>query len=156
MQIEPAASVEDFVTVRGLMREYQAQVGTNLCFQDFEAELATLPGAYGPPHGRLLLATHEGAAVGCVALRSFGAGRAEMKRLFVRSPARGLGVGKALLARVVVEARASGYTELVLDTLPSMAAAQGMYEKAGFRDIAPYTANPVAGARYLGLSLVHA
>ena len=151
--IRSAFSTEDFAIVRQLFREYQAELGIDLCFQGFAAEVEGLPGDYAPPSGRLLLALRDDVAVGCVALRAVDGTRCEMKRLYLRPGARGSGVGRALVERLLSEARAEGYGEVVLDTLPSMAEAQRMYERFGFRDIPPYRANPVAGARYLGLRL---
>jgi putative acetyltransferase len=156
LYIADATSPEDLATVRVLLREYQARLGVDLCFQDFESEVRDLPGEYAVPSGRLLLAIHEQAYVGCVALRAAGGLRAEMKRLFVRPGTRGLGVGRALVARVLSEARAIGYTEVVLDTLPSMIEAQRLYEQFGFSDIAAYRPNPVVGARYLSKRLTDA
>jgi GNAT superfamily N-acetyltransferase len=152
--IHQIASAHDVTTARGLLREYQALLGVDLSFQGFEDEVNGLPGDYAAPGGRLLLATHDGAAVGCVAVRAFHGSRCEMKRLFVRSSARGLGVGGALVSRVLDEARAIGYLEIVLDTLPMMADAQRLYEQFGFREISAYRPNPIAGTRYLGKSLV--
>lgn len=151
--IRSAFSTEDFAIVRQLFREYQAELGIDLCFQGFAAEVEGLPGDYAPPSGRLLLALRDDVAVGCVALRAVDGTRCEMKRLYLRPGARGSGLGRALVERLLSEARAEGYGEVVLDTLPSMAEAQRMYERFGFRDIPPYRANPVAGARYLGLRL---
>lgn len=151
--IRSAFSTEDFAIVRQLFREYQAELGIDLCFQGFAAEVEGLPGDYAPPSGRLLLALRDDVAVGCVALRAADGARCEMKRLYLRPGARGSGLGRALVERLLSEARAEGYGEVVLDTLPSMAEAQRMYERFGFRDIPPYRANPVAGARYLGLRL---
>lgn len=151
--IRSAFSTEDFAIVRQLFREYQAELGIDLCFQGFAAEVEGLPGDYAPPSGRLLLAFRDDVAVGCVALRAVDGARCEMKRLYLRPGARGSGLGRALVERLLSEARAEGYGEVVLDTLPSMAEAQRMYERFGFRDIPPYRANPVAGARYLGLRL---
>ena len=151
--IRSAFSTEDFAIARQLFREYQAELGIDLCFQGFAAEVEGLPGDYAPPSGRLLLALRDDVAVGCVALRAVDGARCEMKRLYLRPGARGSGVGRALVERLLSEARAEGYGEVVLDTLPSMAEAQRMYERFGFRDIPPYRANPVAGARYLGLRL---
>jgi len=153
LNIADATTPEDIATVRALIREYQSLLGVDLCFQGFDAEMRNLPGDYAPPRGRLLLATHDGKPVGCVALRDAGASRSEMKRLFVRPGTRGLGVGNALVSRVVDDARTIGYAEIVLDTLPSMADAQRMYERFGFRDIAPYRENPIQGTRYLAKSL---
>lgn len=153
IRIAPAATAAELDTMRALMREYQKQLGVDLGYQGFESELAALPGVYSPPPGRLLLATTDDDPVGCVAFRSAGEGRAEMKRLYVRSAARGLGVGRALVERVVAEARAAGYDELVLDTLPSMGAAHRLYRQLGFREIPPYAVRAVEGTRYLGFRL---
>lgn len=153
MTVRPATVPDELDLVRTLFREYASGVELDLCFQGFEAELAELPGKYAPPSGRLLLATDGGAMLGCVALRRFSAADGEMKRLYVRPAARGLGAGRALVERVIAEARAVGYRRLLLDTLPSMAAAIALYESLGFRDIEPYCTHPVAEARYLGLEL---
>jgi ribosomal protein S18 acetylase RimI-like enzyme len=153
LKIAQIASSDDIATVQALFREYHALVGGDLCFQGFEDEVLHLPGAYAPPSGRLLLATYESAPVGCAALRDDRASRCEMKRLFVRPAARGLGVGRALVSRILDEARAIGYSEVVLDTLPTMVEAQRLYRLFGFRDIPPYRSNPVEGTRYLAKSL---
>jgi ribosomal protein S18 acetylase RimI-like enzyme len=153
LRIAEAATPADLDTVRALLREYHALLGVDLCFQGFEAELRELPGAYAPPGGRLLIAVQDGMPAGCVALRPQGDARCELKRLFVRPGNRGLGIGWALTARIVAEARAIGYEQIVLDTLPSMAAAQQLYEELGFKEIAPYCVNPIAGTRYLGKDL---
>ncbi len=152
-KIDLAQTLEEIAIVRELFREYQAQVGIDLCFQGFAAEVVGLPGDYAPPTGRLFLATQDGKPLGCVALRKLDAIRCEMKRLFVRPEARGLRLGRALVDRVIAEAHAIGYEEIVLDTLPSMVEAQRMYERLGFRDIPPYRENPVPGARYLAKRL---
>ncbi|MFA5913636.1 MAG: GNAT family N-acetyltransferase [Burkholderiales bacterium] len=153
LTIHQAQSSGDIDTARELFREYQALLGVDLCFQGFAAELEGLPGDYAPPRGRLLLAADDGVPVGCVALRPLSGARCEMKRLFVRPAARGLGAGRALVTRITDEARALGYGEMVLDTLPAMAAAQHLYQAFGFRDIPQYCENPIPGARYLGRSL---
>ena len=152
-KIDLAQTLEEIAIVRELFREYQTQVGIDLCFQGFAAEVVGLPGDYAPPTGRLFLATQDGKPLGCVALRKLDAIRCEMKRLFVRPEARGLRLGRALVDRVIAEAHAIGYEEIVLDTLPSMVEAQRMYERLGFRDIPPYRENPVPGARYLAKRL---
>ncbi len=149
-----AATTADFDDVRTLFREYQRWLGRDLCFQGFEAELAALPGRYAPPSGRLYLAEVDGALAGCIALREFAPGVSEMKRLFVRDSARGLGVGRLLAERVIADARALGYTCMRLDTLAdSMVAANRLYEALGFRDIAAYYANPMPDVRYMELAL---
>jgi putative acetyltransferase len=153
LSIEQAISADDLDTVRQLFLEYQALLSVDLCFQGFATEVANLPGAYTPPDGRLLLAKNDGVAVGCIALRKIDASRSEMKRLFVRPTARGLGVGRALITKIIDDARTIGYAEIVLDTLPTMTEAQNLYSAFGFQDIPPYRDNPIIGTRYLGLRL---
>jgi putative acetyltransferase len=140
-------------TARELFKEYQNDLGIDLCFQDFSKELATLPGAYAPPRGRLLLADVDGVVAGCVALRPVNDQAGEMKRLYVRPAFRGSGTGRALVESVITEARAIGYHHICLDTLPVMARAQELYERLGFKDIPSYRTNPVQGARFLALDL---
>ena len=152
IEIAPATPTE-LPEVRTLLREYHAWTGVDLCFQGFERELAELPGDYVAPDGLLLVARLDGAIVGCVAAHRWDGDACEMKRLFVRDAARGTGCGRELLDRVVGWARAAGYRKIVLDTLPVMDRAQRMYERLGFRDVAPYRSNPVEGARYLELTL---
>ena len=151
--IEHAADPEDVEAVRGLFLEYQESLGVDLCFQGFDRELAELPGDYTPPGGRLIVARDEGTAVACVALRRLDAKTCEMKRLYVQPSHRGLGLGRALAQAVISEARLAGYGRMRLDTLPSMTEAAVLYERLGFRDIEPYTENPVRGARFLQLEL---
>ena len=153
LTIHPAHTPRDIDTARRLFSAYQAQLGIDLCFQGFAAELAQLPGAYAPPRGCLLLAWNAQQAVGCVALRPLDARRCEMKRLFVQPSARGLGAGRALVQHIVRQAQALGYAELLLDTLPGMAAAQALYREFGFRDVVPYGHNPLPGVRFLALAL---
>jgi ribosomal protein S18 acetylase RimI-like enzyme len=155
IRIRPAVTPAELEDVRALFREYERWLEYNLCFQGFEAELAALPGRYTPPGGRLYLADARGELAGCIALRAFAPDIAEMKRLFVREAARGAGAGRALAELVIADARAIGYRALWLDTLrtPKMAAANGLYEALGFRDIAPYYPNPLPEARYMGLDL---
>jgi putative acetyltransferase len=143
----------DVADVGALMLEYAASLGFDLCFQGFERELAELPGAYAPPRGALLIARAAGEAVGCVGLRSLGGSVCEMKRLYVRPGHRGSGTGRRLVHRLLEEARRMGYTTMRLDTLPGMESAQALYVGLGFREIPPYTANPVPGARFLELDL---
>ncbi len=153
MKIILAESTAEVDHARYLFREYEASLGISLCFQNFEQELAELPGAYAPPEGRLLLAYAEGEPVGCVALRKFGAGVAEMKRLYLRPSGRGQKLGRRLALAVIEEARRIGYTRIRLDTLPAMKEAIGLYRSLGFAEIAPYTYNPVPGALFLELQL---
>lgn len=153
-RIAPASGPADIAAARELFREYADRLGVDLCFQGFESELATLPGRYAPPSGRLLLAWHEDVPAGCVALRELEPGICEMKRLYVCPAARGHGLGRALAERAIAEGRAAGYLAMRLDTLPAMREAQGLYAALGFREIEPYTRNPVADVRFLELRLV--
>ena len=138
---------------RELFLEYQRSLGVSLCFQGFDAEVASLPGDYAPPSGRLYLALSAGRPAGCVALRPLFQRDAEMKRLYVRPAHRGSGLGRLLATRIIEEARVLGYDHVKLDTLPQMRAAQGLYGDLGFRDTAAYNDNPVSGVRFLALSL---
>lgn len=152
-QLATPESADEIETVRRLFREYQQSIGTDLCFQGFESELATLPGTYAPPRGRLYLGLASGEGACCAGLRPCDDVVAEMKRLYVRPAYRGQGYGLLLAKAVIGDAKSLGYARLVLDTLPAMKAAQAMYETLGFRDIAPYTFNPVQGTRFMGLDL---
>ena len=152
IDIVPATSEDHIATARRLFREYEASLGIELTFQGFAQEVAGLPGAYAPPAGRLLLATGAEPA-GCVALRPLGGGICEMKRLYVRPTARGARLGRRLAETVIREARAIGYARMRLDTLPSMKEAFALYQTLGFREIAPYYATPIAGTRFMELSL---
>lgn len=140
-------------TVRQLMREYQAWLGVDLCFQGFERELAGLPGEYAPPAGRLFLALGGDRPAGCAALRRQDTDSGEMKRLFVRAEFRGFGLGQTLARTVIDAARAAGYSRLLLDTLPKMDAALALYRSLGFRPAARYYNNPLPEAIYLSLNL---
>jgi putative acetyltransferase len=151
--LSEAADEDSIAAVRTLFREYAAGLGVDLCFQNFEAELAGLPGDYAPPGGLLTLARVDGALAGCVAAHRWDADACEMKRLYVRDAFRGSGCGVALVRHVIDWTRAAGFRRVLLDTLPSMADAQRMYERFGFREVAPYRPNPVPGARYLALDL---
>ncbi len=153
--LRPVRSAADLGLAGALLREYAESLGIDLGFQDFAAELATLPGKYAPPAGEMLLAcAADGAALGCVALRPFeGAEICEMKRLYVRPEGRRLGLGHALVSAVIAAAEARGYREMRLDTLPSMSAARDLYRRFGFREIPAYYHNPVPGTAYLSLPL---
>jgi putative acetyltransferase len=152
-EIVSAAAGEELEAVRALFQEYWDSFGFTPCFQGFGAELAGLPGKYAPPRGRLALARARGEAVGCVALRPVDASRCEMKRLYVRPPVRGSGLGKVLVDWLIAEARSAGYAEMVCDTMPVMAQALAMYERMGFERAEPYADEPTAGAIYLRLKL---
>ncbi len=151
--ITPAAA-DQLPLVRELFLEYARSLDFDLCFQSFDEELAGLPGDYAPPRGALLLALHDGLAVGCVALRPLEADICEMKRLYVRPTARGLKLGYALTTAIIEAGRAAGYRKMRLDTIgSSMQTAVEIYRRFGFVEIPPYRANPVPGALYMELTL---
>ncbi|MDQ5896708.1 MAG: hypothetical protein QG612_794 [Pseudomonadota bacterium] len=144
-------------STREIFRDYAASLAIDLGFQDFDAELATLPGVYAPPHGTLLLALVDGEVAGCGALlplpEADDPNACEMKRLFVRRPFRRFGLGR-LLAEALIEAgRQSGYSSMLLDTLDDMEAARELYASLGFVEVPPYYFNPVPGAHYLRVDL---
>jgi putative acetyltransferase len=154
VRIIPVVSDVEIDAVRELFREYAAWLDLDLGFQGFEAELAGLPGAYVPPAGGLFLALGADGPLGCVAVRPFEPPAvAELKRLYVRPQARGLGLGSALAAVAIEAARAGGYDLIRLDTLPAMGSARRLYESLGFYEIEPYRFNPVQDAKYLELDL---
>jgi putative acetyltransferase len=150
--IKQAESPEQIAHARELFLEYAQSLGFSLCFQSFDKELAELPGDYAPPAGRLLLAEHEGQLAGCVALHKLDPGICEMKRLYLRPQFRGKGLGRALADSIIAEARSIGYQRMRLDTIePIMKDAVAMYRQFGFKEIAPYRPNPIAGAMYMEL-----
>jgi len=150
----PAETPVQIAQTRELFLEYAQSLGFSLCFQNFDKELAGLPGDYAPPEGRLLLAQCEGQLAGCVALHKLDDGICEMKRLYLRPQFRGKGRGRALADRIIAEARQIGYRRMRLDTVePVMKDAVAMYRKVGFKEIAPYRSNPIAGALYMELEL---
>ena len=147
-------SEDQINTARQLFEEYSAGIGISLCFQNFDQELANLPGKYAPPSGRLWLAYVDEELAGCIALRAIDDIRCEMKRLFVRPAFRGTGLGRVLVEAIIKEARGIGYKSLVLDTLPGrMDSAIALYRKMGFEEIEPYYENPVADAKFMELRL---
>jgi ribosomal protein S18 acetylase RimI-like enzyme len=142
---------------REILREYAAGLAVDLGFQDFEAELAALPGDYAAPAGQLLLACVDGALAGCGALRPLTdvdhANACEMKRLYVRPAFRRFGLGRVLADALMAEARRAGYSVMLLDTLDEMESARGLYATLGFAEVAPYYFNPIPGAHYLKATL---
>jgi GNAT superfamily N-acetyltransferase len=162
MKIRPA-KLSDIPEVRAMLAEYVAWIGLDLAFQEIDAELAGLPGEYVPPQGALLVAEDEGRLIGMIGLRPLApsacraeaqsAKAGEMKRLFVRPEARGRGLAKQLIAQLLEEARAIGYEEIRLDTLPMMGDAQSLYVSLGFRDIPAYYDTPIAGTRFMAKRL---
>jgi len=149
-----AESPAQIAQARELFLEYAQSLGFSLCFQNFDQELAGLPGDYAPPEGRLLLAEYGGQLAACVALHKLDPGICEMKRLYLRPQFRGKGLGRTVAERIIAEARQIGYQRMRLDTVePVMKDAVAMYRKLGFKEIAPYRPNPVAGAMYMELEL---
>lgn len=154
LHLEQATTPQQIELARTLFEEYAASLGFSLCFQNFDRELAGLPGDYAPPHGRLLIAYLDSEPAGCVALHEFEPGISEMKRLYVRPAFRGKRVGLALANAVIAAAREIGYERMRLDTVPSeMADAVKIYSRLGFKEIAPYRTNPQAGTLYMELDL---
>ncbi|MEY4344254.1 MAG: hypothetical protein RL032_86 [Pseudomonadota bacterium] len=143
--------------VRFLFKEYAGSIGIDLCFQNFENELKSLPGDYAVPRGVLLIALSDGHWAGCCALRPLDnvdyANACEMKRLYVRPAFRGLGLGRLLAEAVLEHARLADYASILLDTLDDMESARALYEELGFEEIPPYYFNPIAGSHYLRASL---
>ncbi|HVE08509.1 MAG TPA: GNAT family N-acetyltransferase [Paraburkholderia sp.] len=169
IDLHEAAFPDDADAVRAIFREYAASLGVDLGFQNFEEELAGLPGKYAAPAGCVLLAydgsrqtgdkaddkadDKAGLELGCVAMRALDANTCEMKRLYVRPSARGRGLGRQLAEAICTAAAQAGYHFIRLDTLPTMNDAQGLYDAMGFRQIAAYVFNPVAGTKYMELDL---
>jgi len=153
MQLIEPTTAGEWQQVRELFGEYWRSFGFSPCFQGFAAEVAGLPGAYGPPSGTLVMALVDGKPTGCAAIRRFDGQRAEAKRLFVKPEFRGAGVGRALLKWVIAATRQMGYQEIVGDTIPEMAVALAMYDRSGFERTTPHTANPAPGLIFLSLKL---
>lgn len=151
--IREAQFPQHLEAARAIFREYAASLGIDLSFQDFETELADLPGKYAPPQGRVLLAWRDSAVIGSVAMRPLDETICEMKRLYVRPAGRGEQLGKRLAEHVLRVAKETGYTKIRLDTLPTMQPAQHLYASLGFVDIPAYVFNPVEGTRFLELDL---
>src|SRR5580692_6557933 len=149
-----AESSVQIAQARELFLEYAQSLGFSLCFQNFDKELAGLPGDFAPPEGRLLLAELESQLAACVALHKLEDRICEMKRLYLRPQFRGKGLGRALAERIIAEARQIGYQRMRLDTVePVMKDAVVLYRRLGFTEIAPYCPNPIAGALYMELKL---
>jgi putative acetyltransferase len=152
--LSQAESPAQIAQARELFLEYAQSLGFSLCFQNFDKELAELPGDYAPPEGRLFLAEYEGQLAGCVALHKLEPQICEMKRLYLRSQFRGKGLGRLLADCIIAEAHQIGYQRMRLDTVePVMTDAVAMYRRIGFQEITPYRANPIAGAMYMELQL---
>ncbi len=157
VRLQAPDSPERLGEARQLFREYAEQLGIDLCFQGFEAELAALPGDYAPPNGLLLLAYVDGDLAGCGAFRPLPdadyANACEMKRLYVRRAFRRFGLGRLLAQALIDRATEAGYSAMLLDTLDDMEAARGLYASLGFEEVPPYYYNPIPGAHYLKVDL---
>ena len=157
IQLFEPATPGDWDDVRAIFREYAQGLGIDLCFQNFEQELAGLPGDYAAPAGVVLLASVDGEIAGCGALRPLAdvdyANACEMKRLYVRRAFRRFGLGRLLAQALIDNATSGGYSTMLLDTLDEMGAARGLYAALGFEEVAPYYYNPIPGAHYLKVAL---
>ncbi len=154
MKLIQAKSEDDIRLARGLFEEYAAGLGISLCFQNFDTELANLPGEYAPPDGRLLLAFDFDELAGCIALRKVAPTTCEMKRLFLRTEFRGKGFGRKLVQSIIDEARRIGYQQMRLDTLPGrMDDAISLYRSFGFEEIEPYYETPFNDTLFMELKL---
>ena len=157
IELRRAESAAELALAATIFREYAASLDVDLCFQNFEAEVASLPGEYAAPAGQLLLAYVDGELAGCAALRALSdadyANACEMKRLYVRPAFRRFGLGRALAQALLDEARGVGYSAMLLDTLDEMESARELYASLGFEEIPPYYFNPIAGAHYLKADL---
>ena len=157
IELRRPTTAADLVGTVAIFREYAASLDVDLCFQNFEAELTSLPGEYVAPTGLLLLAYVDGELAGCGALRRFADGdeanACEMKRLYVRPAYRRFGLGRMLAQALLDEGRRAGYSAMLLDTLDDMKAARELYASLGFVEVAPYYFNPIAGAHYLKAEL---
>lgn len=152
-EIREALCAADYAAGKAMIEEYRAILGIDLCFQNFSEEIANLTYIYGPPTGCLLLARTDRELVGCVAIRKQDTVICEMKRLYIKPPYRGLGLGRRLVKSAIRSAQKLGYSRMVLDTLPGMTEAQSLYESLGFREVKGYYANPLKGVRYLAREL---
>lgn len=154
IEIAQAKTPEQIEQTRVIFREYEAWLGLSLCFQGFEEELASLPGKYVPPEGRLYLAFSDDELAGCIAMRKLEDGICEMKRLFVKEQFRGQHIGQTLIEKLITESKNSGYSKMRLDTYPpKMGKAVRLYESYGFREIAPYYENPHKETLFMELTL---
>mgnify|MGYP003601490404 FL=1 len=157
ISLRTPSSPPEWDAVRDIFREYASTLGVDLCFQDFESELAQLPGDYAEPRGALLIAEVEGALAGCCALRPLDnadyPSASEMKRLYVRQAFRSQGLGRQLAEAILDATRLAGYGCVLLDTLNDMEAARALYEDLGFEEIPPYYHSPIVGAHYLKVDI---
>jgi GNAT superfamily N-acetyltransferase len=153
MRLLQATTPREWEGAQRLVREYAASLNVDLSFQNFDHELQHFTTEYAPPTGAFILAEDAGQYAACIGLRQFAEGSGEIKRLYVVPAARGRGLGRLLVERIIVVARETGYSSLLLDTLPFMKEAQSLYVALGFKPTAPYRYNPVAGSAFLRLDL---
>jgi ribosomal protein S18 acetylase RimI-like enzyme len=149
--LKQPVSQNEISTARALFIEYQQYIGIDLCFQNFNEELANLPGDYAPPSGRLYIAYDDDVPLGCVGLRKLDDTTCEMKRLYVKPSHRGKKLGKLLVETIIVDAKEIGYKRMVLDTLSRMKEAVAMYRKFGFKEIPQYCNDPLEDAIFMEL-----
>lgn len=147
-EVRQAESAADIAVAADLFREYQAWLDVDLCFQDFESELSNVAEMYAQPRGVIYIATVDGEDVGVGALRPVSDTQCEMKRVYVRESVRGLGLGKRIIDLLIAHGVETGYTSMVLDTLPKLETAQAIYRALGFREISAYYNNPLPGVVY--------
>jgi putative acetyltransferase len=154
MQLEYVKyTIDELEEVRKIFIEYSEFLQVDLCFQNFEKELQTLHQVYSPPQGCIILAKQNDATVGCIALKPIGEGVCEMKRLFVRPEARGVGLGRKLVGELISFARKSSYTTMKLDTVSKLKEAISLYRSFGFVETSPYVYNPLSDVLYFELPL---
>ena len=153
LRIFPVETDEDIEAVKQLFVEYADSLGFNLGFQNFQEELANLPGDYTKPTGCLLVAKYKNQTVGCIGLRKLSDEICEMKRLYVRPEFRGFKIGRKLVEAIITEAKRIGYTCMRGDTVPSMTVARVLYASFGFKEISPYRYNPIESAIFIELKL---
>jgi len=153
MNIEIRSAYQDLDNIRALFTEYAQSLEVDLCFQDFNQELDSLPGKYAYPNGRLYIAYLDDKVAGCIALRRYDERRSELKRLYIRDGYRGLGISKLLVQKIIEDAIELEYESILLDTLNTMKPAINLYKSFGFEEIEPYYDNPLDGATYFSLNL---
>jgi GNAT superfamily N-acetyltransferase len=151
LRLLQATTPHEWAEARRLVREYAAALDVDLSFQNFEQELEHFATEYAAPSGAFILAEDAEQFVACIGVRRFAEGVGEIKRLYVIPAARGRGLGRVLVERIVAEARQLGYRSLLLDTLPFMKEAQSLYLSMGFRPTTAYRFNPIAGSAFLRL-----
>src|SRR5512137_1181260 len=155
LHVLSASDTEALGHVRQFFRSYAGWLGVDLSFQKFDEEMASLPGAYAPPQGRLFYAENKGQPAGCVGVRPFSEGVCEMKRLYVEPQHRGSGIGRDLALAAIKSAKQLGYRKILVDTLPAMRIAVKLYRELGFHDAPAYYPTPLEGTIFLALDLDH-